>query len=116
MKVSDEGRKLWRRKPTVLRSGAGKAGPVIPQACGWIQRRPRDKLRAMRAFRGGLFLVFLGACGGHAGAPKGPAAKLPFKVGDRVSISDGGQIYDALNTTGCVKWPNADVKKRAGRE
>jgi len=33
-----------------------------------------------------------------------------------VRISDGGQIYDALNTTDCVKWPSAEVKKKAGRD
>jgi hypothetical protein len=67
----------------------------------------------MRALWGALVLVGFG-CGGAGGKAK--ASTSPYKAGVKVKITDGGQIYDALNTTGCVRWPNADVKKRAGRD
>jgi hypothetical protein len=51
------------------------------------------------------------ACGGG-----GTAMKPAFAKGAEVRISDGGQIYDALNTTDCVKWPSPEVKKKAGRD
>jgi hypothetical protein len=73
----------------------------------------------MRSLRGGLVLVIAvsgGACGGSGGKPKAPSAASEFKAGAHVRITDGGQIYDALNTTDCVKWPSSDVKKRAGRD
>jgi hypothetical protein len=70
----------------------------------------------MRTFRGGLLLAFLAACGGAGAKAKGPSASSEFKAGVKVRITDGGQIYDALNTTTCVKWPSTDVKKRAGRD
>jgi hypothetical protein len=52
------------------------------------------------------------ACGSSSRAPNAPS----FKSGALVRISDGGQIFDGLNTTTCVKWPSPDVKKRAGRD
>src|SRR5687768_14122700 len=66
----------------------------------------------MRRVLGVLVLVATAACGGHGAAgPRTPA----FAKGAKVKITDGGQIYDALNTTDCVKWPSAAVKKRAGQ-
>ena len=59
----------------------------------------------------GVLLATLAACGGHTAGPRAPA----FAKGAKVKITDGGQIYDALNTTDCVKWPSAAVKKRAGQ-
>jgi hypothetical protein len=73
----------------------------------------------MRSLRGGLVLPILAglaSCGGSSARPKAPGAASPFKTGVHVRITDGGQIYDALNTTDCVKWPSKDVKKRAGRD
>jgi hypothetical protein len=66
----------------------------------------------MRRVLGVLVLVATAACGGHgATGPRTPA----FAKGAKVKITDGGQIYDALNTTDCVRWPSAAVKKRAGQ-
>jgi len=53
----------------------------------------------------------LAACGHGGAGPRAPA----FAKGARVTITDGGQIFDALNTTDCVKWPSAEVKSRAGQ-
>jgi len=58
-----------------------------------------------------VLVLLLAACGHRAGGAAAPA--LP--KGTAVRITDGGQIYDALNTTDCVKWPTAAVKKRAGQ-
>ncbi len=60
----------------------------------------------------GVALVAVVACGGSGGSVKGPT----FAKGAVVRISDGGQIFDALNTTACIKWPSADAKKRGGRD
>lgn len=51
-------------------------------------------------------------CGSSSKAIKGPV----FKAGTAVRIIDAGQIFDALNTTSCVKWPSPEVKKKAGRD
>jgi hypothetical protein len=68
--------------------------------------------RAMRVFGILASATILSACGGSSGR----VAKPAFAVGAEVRISDGGQIYDALNTTSCVRWPSAEVKKKAGRD
>lgn len=49
------------------------------------------------------------ACGG--GAKKPTLAKGEKR---KVKIIDAGQIYDALNTTDCVKWPTPEVKRKSG--
>lgn len=62
----------------------------------------------------GVLLVLLVGCGGAARAP---APTTPaFAAGAKVRIVDGGQIYDALNTTDCVRWPSPELKRRAGRD
>ncbi len=63
-----------------------------------------------------LWWIAVGAlaigCGSSSKAIKGPT----FKVGTAVRIIDAGQIFDALNTTSCVKWPTPKIKQRAGRD
>lgn len=56
-----------------------------------------------------ILLVWAAACGAPARPPAGPA------TGAEVRIRDGGQIYDALNTTECVAWPSPAIKAKAGR-
>ncbi len=70
----------------------------------------RVRLAGMRALPA-LVLVAV-ACGGGAKKPTGPR----FTKGEKVRISDGGQIYDALNTTKCIQWPTPEIKHRAGRD
>jgi hypothetical protein len=65
----------------------------------------------MRVFGILATVAVISGCGGSGRAAMKPA----FATGTEVRISDGGQIYDALNTTNCVRWPSADVKKKAGR-
>ena len=65
----------------------------------------------MRVFGILAMALVLGSCGGSSRPPMKPA----FAAGAEVRITDGGQIYDALNTTDCVKWPDAETKKKAGR-
>jgi len=62
-----------------------------------------------------VLAALLAACGGSSGKPAAPKSPA-FAAGAKVRISDGGQIYDALNTTECVKWPSPAVKKKAGRD
>jgi hypothetical protein len=66
----------------------------------------------MRALAGLVSVIAVG-CGSGSKRPVGPP---PFAAGATVHITDGDQIYDALNTTDCVRWPSDDVKKRAGRD
>jgi len=66
-----------------------------------------------RPMRGLPVLLLLAACGAKSHTP---TIKPSFKIGTKVRIADGEQIYDALNTTDCVKWPTAQLKKKAGRD
>jgi len=50
-------------------------------------------------------------CGSSSKTVKGPT----FAAGTAVRITDAGQIFDALNTTSCIKWPSPQVKQKAGR-
>lgn len=56
-------------------------------------------------------VVLAAACGG-AQRPPPPAA---LADGARVRIVDGGQVFDALDTTTCVRWPSDEVRRKAGR-
>jgi len=71
----------------------------------------RVRLRGMRALPVSLLAAAV-ACGGSVKKPTGPS----FAKGQKVRISDGGQIYDALNTTACIAWPSPEVKHRAGKD
>ncbi len=79
---------------------------------GWSYHEAfhRVRLRGMRALT--LSLLAAAACGGGVKKPTGPT----FTKGQKVRISDGGQIYDALNTTTCIAWPSPEVKHRAGKD
>jgi len=46
-------------------------------------------------------------------APVPPVTVRP-RNGERWRVVDAGDVYPSINTTDCLAWPNADMKRRGG--